>query len=258
MALKPIYIIRLDDACPTMKWDNWLKLEEILEKHNIKPIIGVIPDCKDPKLKLENSRKDFWEWVKSLHKKGWYIAMHGYQHLYETHHSGIIGLNNYSEFAGLPYRIQAEKIKKAWKIFLDKGLKPKIWMAPAHSFDINTLKALKEYTEIEYITDGFAIFPFTKYGFKWIPQQLWKFRKFPFGVWTICLHPNNMTYKDLKELERILERYKDLFKGNVFELDFKNSFIKSSINNSFKTFYSFLLRFKRMRSKNEFQESPKS
>ncbi len=102
--------------------------------------------------------------------------MHGYQHLYETKNSGLIGLNNYLEFAGLPYEVQAEKIKKAWEIFTDNGIRPKIWMAPAHSFDLNTLKALKEYTEIEYITDGFAVFPFTAYGFKWIPQQLWRFR----------------------------------------------------------------------------------
>jgi hypothetical protein len=249
MVLKPIYILRLDDACPTMKWDNWLKLEEILDKHQIKPIIGVIPDCKDPKLKLENPRKDFWEWVKGLNKKGWYIAMHGYQHLYETHNSGIIGLNNYSEFAGLPYPIQAKKIKKAWEIFLDKGLKPKIWMAPAHSFDINTLKALKEHTEIEYITDGFAIFPFTQYGFKWIPQQLWKFRKFPFGVWTICLHPNTMTRKDLEVLEKILERYKDLFRWNILELDFGNTILKDMVNNSFRILYSNLLKLKSKRYK---------
>jgi len=245
MAVKPVYILRLDDACPTMRWDIWLKLERILDEHNIKPIIGVIPDCKDPKLQFEKPKKDFWNWVRNLHKKGWHIAMHGYQHLYETKNSGLIGLNNYSEFAGLPYEIQAKKIKNAWKIFLDNGLKPKIWMAPAHSFDLNTLKALKEYTEIEYITDGFAVFPFTAYGFKWIPQQLWRFRKFPFGVWTICLHPNNMNDKDLEKFNKVLERYKELFTDNPLKLEFQTSFTKKIFNSAFNSLYSNLLRFKR-------------
>jgi len=60
MVLRPIYILRLDDACPTMKWNIWLKLEQILDKHNTKPIIEVIPDCKDPKLHFEEPKKAFW------------------------------------------------------------------------------------------------------------------------------------------------------------------------------------------------------
>ena len=245
MALKPIYILRLDDACPTMKWDIWLKLEEILDKYDVKPIIGVIPDCKDPKLQFQEPKKDFWDWIKNLSQKGWYIAMHGYQHLYQTKDGGLIGLNNYSEFAGLPYEVQAEKIYKAWEIFIHNGIKPKIWMAPAHSFDINTLKALKEHTEIEYITDGFAIFPFTLYGFKWIPQQLWRFRKFPFGVWTICLHPNNMTFYDLEKLEKVLSFNKHLFIKDIFKLNFNNNAFKNLMNKIFNTVYSKLLAVKR-------------
>ena len=245
MALKPIYILRLDDACPFMKWNIWLKLENLFDKYQIKPIIGVIPDCKDPKLRFQEPQRDFWEWVKGLEKKGWFIAMHGYQHLYQTKNSGLISLNNYSEFAGLPYEIQAEKISKAWEIFLQNDIKPKIWMAPAHSFDLNTLKALRNFTEIEYITDGFALFPFTAYGFKWIPQQLWKFRKFPFGVWTICLHPNTMGEENLNTLERILQKYGNLFTDNIFELDFQNSLLKKIINKSFNKLYLRLLRFKR-------------
>ena len=245
MALKPFYILRLDDACPTMKSKIWFEFEKILDEFQIKPIIGVIPDCKDPKLNYEKPMKDFWDWVRHLEKKGWIIAMHGYQHLYTTKDSGIIGLNNYSEFAGLPYETQAEKIKKAWNIFLSQGIKPKFWMAPAHSFDFNTLKALKEFTEIEYITDGFAIFPFTTYSFKWLPQQLWKFRKFPFGVWTICLHPNNVELKDLENWRKIFENYANLFHINVFELNFKNSLTKTLINKTFERFYRLILEVKR-------------
>jgi len=245
MALKTLYILRLDDACPTMKRDIWFKFERILDDFQIKPIIGIIPDCKDPKLYYEKPMNDFWDWVKHLEQKGWIIAMHGYQHLYTTKDSGIVGLNNYSEFAGLPYEIQAEKIKKAWNIFLSQGIKPKFWMAPAHSFDLNTLKVLKEFTDIEFITDGFAIFPYTAYGFKWLPQQLWKFRKLPFGVWTICLHPNIMGPKQLESWRRIFENFADLFQTNVFSLNYTNSIVKIATNKIFEKVYRVVLEVKR-------------
>ena len=245
MALKPLYILRLDDACPTMKRDIWFKFERILDEFQIKPIIGIIPDCKDPKLYYEKPMDDFWDWVKHLEQKGWIIAMHGYQHLYTTKDSGIVGLNNYSEFAGLPYEIQAEKIKKAWNIFLSQGIKPKFWMAPAHSFDLNTLKVLKEFTDIEFITDGFAIFPYTAYGFKWLPQQLWKFRKLPFGVWTICLHPNTMNFKHLEAWKKIFESFADLFQTNVFSLNYTNSIMKIATNKIFEKVYRVVLEVKR-------------
>ena len=245
--LRAKYIIRLDDACPTMRWDIWKKLENLFDEFNITPIVGVIPDCKDPKLVyVKNYTEDaFWQWVKSLEMKGWYIAMHGYQHFYETEESGLIGLNNYSEFAGLPYEVQAEKIKKGYQIFLQKGIKPLLWMAPAHSFDLNTLKALKYYTDIEYITDGFSIFPFTKFGFKWIPQQLWRFRKFPFGVWTICLHPNVMSLNDLDSLKDVLAYYRPLFLDDILNnLNFSNNIIKDTINFFFHKIYSLIIGLK--------------
>ena len=245
MIFKPIYILRLDDACPFMKRKIWFEFEKLLDEYQIKPIIGVIPDCKDPKLKFENPMEDFWDWIKHLEKKGWIIAMHGYQHLYISKDSGLIGLNNYSEFAGLPYDIQAEKIKKAWDIFLSKGIEPKFWMAPANSFDLNTLKALKEFTNIEFITDGFAIFPYTAYGFKWLPHQLWRFRKFPFGVWTIGLHPNYMEFKEVIEWKKIFDKYANLFKANVFNLKYDNTLIKSFVNTSFKHIYTYIWKIKK-------------
>lgn len=36
------YLVRLDDACPTMYSDRWQKIEEILDKHKIKPMVGII------------------------------------------------------------------------------------------------------------------------------------------------------------------------------------------------------------------------
>ncbi|NTW33617.1 MAG: DUF2334 domain-containing protein, partial [Bacteroidetes bacterium] len=37
--------------------------------------------------------------MKELQKKGFLIALHGYQHRYVTENSGIMRINEYSEFA---------------------------------------------------------------------------------------------------------------------------------------------------------------
>ena len=54
-------LIRFDDICPTMDYKQWNKAVEVLDKYHIKPLIGVIPDCKDPELSIESPREDFWE-----------------------------------------------------------------------------------------------------------------------------------------------------------------------------------------------------
>ena len=42
------YIMRLDDACQKMNLENWDRMERLLTKYDIKPLVGVIPNCKDP------------------------------------------------------------------------------------------------------------------------------------------------------------------------------------------------------------------
>lgn len=37
----------------------------------------------------------------------------------------------------------------------------------------------------------FSLYPYRDArGIMWVPQQLWRFRKMLFGIWTICLHVN--------------------------------------------------------------------
>ncbi len=50
-------------------------------------------------------------------------------------------------------------------------------------------------------------------GFYWIPQQLWWFRKMPFGTYTICLHPNTLTARAFQQLEQDLSKHRQLFIG---------------------------------------------
>ena len=75
------YLVRFDDICPTMNWAAWSRIETVLDRHGVAPILAVVPDNRDPKLMVDNSRADFWARVRGWQTKGWTIALHGFQHL---------------------------------------------------------------------------------------------------------------------------------------------------------------------------------
>ena len=56
------FILRLDDACPTMNKSKWDRMEKLLDKYSIKPIVGIIPDNKDPEF-CYGIDPYFWEKV---------------------------------------------------------------------------------------------------------------------------------------------------------------------------------------------------
>jgi hypothetical protein len=187
-----------------MNINKWSIIEHILDKYNIKPVVAVIPHNEDPKQIIDQPDERFWEKVRRWQEKGWDIAMHGYNHVYMVFdNGGLVPVNQKSEFAGLSLSEQEEKIKQGIEIFRRHGIEPKIWVAPSHTFDKNTLKALKKYSDISIISDGLALNPFMRYGFTWIPVQLWGFKKKCYGTWTICLHPNTM------DLEKYLKQMSD-------------------------------------------------
>lgn len=207
------YIFRLDDICPDMNYENFKRIRDIFIRYGIKPIIGVIPDCRDNVLKeqaqgnnLEIGR--FWKEIKELQdNNGWEIALHGYDHVYVSKDSGIFKTNKRAEFAGLPYNVQEEKIYRGKKLLEAKGLTVKAFMAPSHSLDWLTVKALKHNT-IYAVTDGLSAFPYLKQGMLFVPQiSSWpKNRKF--GIDTICFHINCWTDQMFEKLENFLEHNK--------------------------------------------------
>ncbi len=199
------YIIRLDDASEHMDYNKWNPYFDLFDRYNIKPIIAVIPFNKDIKMVIENPDGKFWDKVRVWQQKGYRIALHGFEHVYSNAKSGIIGLNKYSEFAGIPIEIQQSMLAKAYKKFEEESINVKIFVAPAHSFDKNTLLALKKGTSIKCISDGFYQNPILKYGLNWIPQQLWKPERKAKGVWTICYHPETLKKSDLLELETFIK-----------------------------------------------------
>ena len=193
------FLVRLDDACPRMNERKWRKFEELFDTFNIKPIIAVIPNNKHTTLMPNKYDNDFWHKVKHWQRKDWEIALHGYDHIYKTKGIGIIPKNNFSEFVGLDIMEQSRKIKKGIAIFKNHGIKTRTWIAPGHSFDKNTLIALKTNSDISIISDGYAFKPYYKGQFTWIPAQIQECKKVGFnGIWTFCFHPNETTDADFE------------------------------------------------------------
>jgi peptidoglycan/xylan/chitin deacetylase (PgdA/CDA1 family) len=209
--IRATYLLRFDDICATMNWKVWDQIEDILLKNDIKPILAVVPDNQDKKLQVNQANPQFWDRVRRWQKLGWTIGIHGYQHLYTTFDPGIIGLNKYSEFSGLPASEQKDKIQKGMEIFKREGVHPEVWIAPAHSFDQTTITVLKN-SGIRVISDGYFLFPhLDSNGMMWIPQQLWKFYYLPFGIWTIGFHHNAWSETDLSKFHEKVQSYKESF-----------------------------------------------
>ena len=51
------YILRLDDAAERMDIVKWNRMEVLLDKYNIKPLVGVIPKCQDAMMDEYPDRK---------------------------------------------------------------------------------------------------------------------------------------------------------------------------------------------------------
>jgi hypothetical protein len=200
------YLLRLDDACSSMEARKWQLIEDMLDQLGILPIVAVVPDNQDPDLHFSEPALDFWQRVRSWQAKGWTIGMHGYQHImHPTTCQLVLPFYERSEFAGLTYAQQAEKIRRSWDLFATERVTPSVWVAPAHCFDWQTLRAVAEESPIRIVSDGIARNIYFEAGFHWIPQQLWQLIPKPSGLWTVCLHPNTITDKQLSLLRQALE-----------------------------------------------------
>lgn len=210
------YLIRLDDACPTMDKAKWDRMEQILDQYGVRPMVGIVPACRDETLMLDPPDPAFWTKAQAWGKKGWAIALHGYDHVY-TSEGGLDGLNPLwarSEFAGIPLDIQREKIRKGLIILQKHGLRPRFFFAPSHTFDKNTLIALREESDIRIISDTIATKPYRYQDFTMLPQLGGRCveRIIP-GVWTFCLHPNMMSEEDLRQTASFIQSHQQQFYG---------------------------------------------
>lgn len=205
-------IMRLDDACEKRDIEKWNRMEILLDRYGIKPIVGIIPNCQDKDMEQYPKDTDFWNRVANWQDKGWTIALHGYSHVFSSQCGGVNPVNNYSEFAGVPLDEQKEKVKAGVELLEAQGIIPQVFSAPAHTYDDNTIEAIKACSNIRIISDTVANDVYCgRGGLTYIPQQSGRVRELPFKTVTFCYHPNTMKDTDFEILEAFLKQHKDNF-----------------------------------------------
>ncbi len=204
--------IRLDDITPDMNYDKFNKVKQILDEANIRPLIGVVPYSKDETLRVEKPHEDFDKLTCDLQQNGWSIALHGYNHLYTTTEKGIFPINEFSEFAGVDYDKQEVMIRQGLSQLREWGLEPTVFMAPGHTFDKNTLKALKA-NGINAITDGFGSKPYIREGVTFYPisRRRSECISGKDGYSTYVLHTNTMSEDGIEAFKKMLNENRDKF-----------------------------------------------
>ena len=199
--------VRLDDITPEMDWPKFLRMKELLDGYGLKPLIGVIPENHDETLTgaREGAPSDFWAYIRELCEAGTTVAMHGFTHIYDTKKSGIFPLNAFSEFAGHPYDKQLTRIRTGKKLLRDRGIETDLFMAPAHTFDRNTLLALRD-AGFQKVTDGFGKSPYRYEDLTFYPISFRKSDAFRGGdgYTTFVYHTNTMDDKEFESLEKQL------------------------------------------------------
>jgi predicted deacetylase len=200
------YLLRFDDLCPTVSIAHWQRFLPLLEEFRLRPILAVVPDNRDPELMRSEPDSAFWQHMRSLESTGATIALHGYRHLCRSKGKSLVPLHSHTEFAGVPPDAQRQWIAAGLSILRNHGLNPRLWVAPRHGFDRNTLAALRR-EGIQLLSDGFARVPLTRSGFTWIPQQLWAPVEKSSGLWTICIHPNTVQDSLVDQLRSFLRHH---------------------------------------------------
>lgn len=243
------YIIRLDDACEHMDLCKWQRMEQLLDKYGIKPIVSIIPCCQDESLTSKYSfNTDFWNLAMEWQAKGWTIGLHGFNHVYLNFNAkGLNPINSFSEFVDLSLSDQEEKIRLGIVALKSHGINPVVFVAPGHSFDENTLLALKKQSDIRVVSDTIAYDKYIYKEFVFIPQQCGAFKNLPFKTITGCFHPNTMANANFDELETFLKKHQDSFSDAGITEIINREY--SKMDQVLKSLY-FLLRVKRKKKEN--------
>lgn len=208
--------IRMDDITPDMDWAKFMRFKALCDQYGVRPLIGVVPDNRDENLHItapENAPvRDFWQYIKQLETEGWCIAQHGVTHVYTTKRMGCFPLNRFSEFAGIRYEQQYDALKRGKDILKAHGIRTDCFMAPAHSYDRNTVKALKK-LGFRRLTDGFGTAPYSRWGMVFYPisyrqgSALKKMEKE--GYTTFVVHVNTMNDRDFERYEQLFAAHGD-------------------------------------------------
>ena len=200
-------LIRFDDIAENMNWHLMSRCEKLFDELDIKPVMGVIPDNKDKDLLIYPKKENFWNVVKNWQSKGWEIAMHGYNHIYDkdTEKKDFFKYGGKSEFFGHTLINQSNKIKKGLEIFEKNNIKIRTFFSPNHTYDINTFEALK-ISGINEVIDGYGLKPYSENDIKFIPQLFYKPFLLPFGLQTTQIHLNYWTDKDFNNFSHLINK----------------------------------------------------
>jgi predicted deacetylase len=204
------FILRFDDITPEMAWSKFSAFDALSRDLNISLLVGVVPHCLDSKLAKEPANADFWDVVRGWVNRGWTIAQHGYTHQYVTKVSGILGITNQSELAGLSYEEQYAKMKAGKDILAQQNVWQPVFMAPSHSFDNITLQVLSD-LDFRYLTDGYGVYPYKMGALTAVPQLFATPKHLGFGVYTICLHVNSMTQPEIQKMLCFMREHRKQF-----------------------------------------------
>ena len=225
------YIIRFDDINPNMDWEKFNQLKSIINKYKIKSILGVIPKCEDKTISKFPKYKNYFIDLQKMKSDGDLIAQHGYTHITDSKSKGLYGNEKRSEFSGLNYNDQYERIFKGKKILLKNRLWQPIFMAHVHTFDNTTIKVLRK-LDFKLITDGFSRYPYELNGIKLIPQ----ISSMPLPtclplISQLCIHINNISDEKLKYLISFIEENNHLFISPIDALKLEKKNLLSKLEN---------------------------
>ena len=202
--MKKHILVRIDDVCPTMDYSKFMERIDYFRTLGIKPLLGVIPACKDKDLQYGQVQK-FWEMISDFAEKGYPIAMHGYNHVYTTRKRGLVCFRKMSEFSGLSYEQQLKMLQEGKQILESNGIHTQWFMAPGHSYDNNTVRALYK-AGFRYISDGKSSRPYYLHGVKCIPATSTWQSPFCGKIVTLCLHPNTDSERSFNKVKAFLQK----------------------------------------------------
>ncbi len=225
-------VIRFDDIAPNMNWEMMDKCETILNKFNIKPVLGVIPNNKDEELLNYPEREEFWDTVKKWELDNWTIAMHGYTHVYdkETNKMDFFGYGGRSEFCGHSLVEQNSRLKKGLQIFRENNIKIKTFFSPNHTYDTNTFEALIN-NNIYQVIDGYGLSPYEYKNIRFMPQLFYKLLMFPYGIQSTQIHLNYWKNEDFEHFKKFIEKnYRKIISLDEAFSRTNNRFINKILN----------------------------